>query len=217
VNSVRVTVIDYGIGNLYSVRRAFEHCGAQVTFTSDAAGITTAERLVLPGVGAFADGMAGLREQGLVQPLRAYAASKRPLLGICLGMQMLTSVSEEFGLHAGLDLIPGRVVPISATNSAGEQQKIPNIGWSAIIPANGATWRGTPLEPIASGTPMYLVHSYHVVPSDPVNLLAQCQYGGRLVTTAIRMGKIFGFQFHPEKSGVVGLNVMAAFLRTAGA
>src|SRR5215510_6456576 len=112
MTAMRVTVIDYGIGNLYSVQRALESCDAAVSMASDAAGIDASERLVLPGVGAFADGMQGLRERGLIEPLRRYAASGRPLLGICLGMQMLATVSEEFGSHEGLGVIPGRVLAI---------------------------------------------------------------------------------------------------------
>ena len=116
---MQVTVIDYGIGNLFSVARALEHCGAEVKVSADPAVIEAAPRLVLPGVGAFADGMQGLRERGLVETILRYAASSRPLLGICLGMQMLASVSEEFGEHAGLGLIPGRVVPVPSTTTQG--------------------------------------------------------------------------------------------------
>lgn len=211
----QVTVVDYGIGNLYSVRRAFEHSGAEVTLSSDPAAIAAAPRLVLPGVGAFADGMAGLRELGLVEPLRAYAASGRPLLGICLGMQMLASASEEFGEHEGLGLIPGRVVPVAATTTGGQAHKIPHIGWSAIAPAPGADWRGTPLAGTPAGTAVYLVHSFHVVPDDPAHALADCDYGGHRVTAAIGRGVIFGCQFHPEKSGPQGLRMLAAFLGIA--
>lgn len=208
-----VTVVDYGIGNLYSVRRALETSGAEVRMASDAAGIAGAERLVLPGVGAFADGMQGLHERGLVEPLRRYGASGRPLLGICLGMQMLATVSEEFGVHHGLGLIPGRVVPIPGRTTAGTALKIPHIGWSAISPSGKAEWQGTLLEATAPGTPVYLVHSYHVVPEDADHRLADCDYGGQRITAAIRRGAIAGCQFHPEKSGPAGLDMLAAFLR----
>ena len=128
--SISVTVIDYGVGNLLSVSRALEHCGAQVDLADNPAQIARAHRLVLPGVGAFKDGMDGLRERALVEPIRQYASGGRPLLGICLGMQLLLDVSEEFGAHEGLGLIPGRVAAIPATTADGVPHKIPHIGWN---------------------------------------------------------------------------------------
>ena len=207
-----VTVVDYGIGNLYSVRRALECCGAEVRLTADRALIAAADRLVLPGVGAFADGMSGLRERGLVDPIREFAASGRPLLGICLGMQMLASVSEEFGSHQGLAIIPGRVVAVPASTIAGERHKIPNIGWRELHPAPDADWSRTALASTAPGRSVYLVHSFHFVPDDPRHLLAYCDYGGYQITAAIGSGRIIGCQFHPEKSAAVGLAVLARFL-----
>lgn len=212
MSSPHVTVVDYGIGNLYSVGRALEHCGAIVTFAQDAAAVTAATRLVLPGVGAFSDGMKGLRERGLADAIRQYAASGRPLLGICLGMQMLASVSEEFGEHAGLDIIPGRVVPVPGSTSGGQPQKTPHIGWNTLQPAPGARWTDTPLAETPPGTAVYLVHSFHVRPENPAHLLAVCDYGGHAITAAIGRGAILGCQFHPEKSGPAGLKVLAGFV-----
>jgi glutamine amidotransferase len=183
-----------------------------VTISSDAAEIAAARRLVLPGVGAFEDGMRGLREHGLLDAIRAHAAADRPLLGICLGMQMLARVSQEFGTHEGLGLIEGRVVPVPATTTAGALQKIPHIGWSAIRPALGAQWEGTPLAGVHPGTAVYLVHSFHVVATRPGDMLAVCDYGGHEVTAAIRSGHVTGCQFHPEKSGEAGLGVLRSFL-----
>jgi len=210
---MQVTVVDYGIGNLYSVRRALERCGAEVTLTADAAQIEAAPRLVLPGVGAFADGMRGLRERGLVEPIRRYAASRQPLLGICLGMQMLASVSEEFGRHEGLVLIPGRVVAVPDKTTGGQAQKIPHIGWNGLRAAPGADWSDSLLTGTPQGTAVYLVHSYSVVPDDPQHRLADCVYGGHRIAAAIRNGRIVGCQFHPEKSGEAGLKMLAQFLR----
>lgn len=212
MRETKVTVVDYGLGNLYSVQRALETCGAHVSVTSVPEEIEAAERLVLPGVGAFADGMQGLYERELVEPLRKYAGTGRPLLGICLGMQMLATASEEFGEHAGLSFIPGRVVAIADKTVDGRPHKIPHIGWTSLMPAAGTQWSGTPLEETVTGTPVYLVHSYHVVPRDPVHLLAECEYGGHRITAAICTGKIFGFQFHPEKSGPAGLAILRRFL-----
>lgn len=208
-----VTVIDYGIGNIYSVRRALEHCGAEVQLSSKEAEIAVADRVILPGVGAFADGMTGLRDRNLVDAILRFAATGRPILGICLGMQMLATCSEEFGEHQGLGLIPGRVVKISDRTIEGRPHKIPHIGWSEIFPASGNDWRATVLEDTPEGTPVYLVHSFHLVPEAPADLLAGCTYGGHLITAAVRSGNIFGAQFHPEKSGKAGLQMLAAFLR----
>jgi len=215
--SNRVTVVDYGIGNLYSVQRAFESCGAEVSFASDAQGLDEAERVVLPGVGAFADGMQGLRDRGLIDPLRRVAASGRPMLAICLGMQMLATASEEFGRHEGLSIIPGKVVSIPDRDATGRAQKIPHVGWNVLAVPPGTEWRGSLLQNTSPGTAVYLVHSYHVVTDDPANLLATCEYGGHQITAAIRSGKIFGCQFHPEKSGREGLKILESFLRIEAA
>ena len=207
-----VTLIDYGIGNLYSVQRALECCGATVTVSADPNGIDTAQRLVLPGVGAFADGMAELHQRGLVEPLRRYAASNRPLLGICLGMQMLATASTEFGEHAGLGLIPGRVLPVPNLDIEGRPQKIPHIGWSGLMHPTGIDWQNSMLGSTADGTTVYLVHSFHLVPDNAAHRLADCDYGGHRISAAVRAGSVVGCQFHPEKSGPAGLKMLARFL-----
>ena len=213
MNKPAVTVVDYGVGNLFSVQRALEHCGASVQLSSRDADIAAADRIILPGVGAFADGMQGLRDRGLIEPISRFAATGRPMLGICLGMQMLATTSEEFGESMGLGLIPGRVRQVPTSTVEGQPHKIPHIGWSEIAHASGGGWDGTILEDTAEGTPVYLVHSFHLVPDDPAHLLADCGYGGHRVTAAVRSDKIFGAQFHPEKSGKEGLKMLAAFLR----
>lgn len=211
--SPSVTIVDYGIGNLYSVQRALEHCGANVCITSAPHGIDSADRLVLPGVGAFEDGMKGLRERSLVEPLRRYAASGKHLLGICLGMQMLATMSEEFGLHEGLGIVPGRVVAVPAATVAGQPQKIPHIGWTALLrPRPDCDWRGSILEFTPEGTAVYVVHSFAVVPHDPAHRLADCEYGGHRLCVALRKDNVFGAQFHPEKSGPAGLGMLSRFL-----
>jgi glutamine amidotransferase len=213
VSRPEITVVDYGIGNLFSVTRALEYCGANVRMSSKAVDIVSADRLLLPGVGAFADGMQGLRDRDFIEPLMQFAATGRPLLGICLGMQMLATASEEFGEHPGLGLIPGRVKQVPTRTIEGNPHKIPHIGWSEIYPTSDGGWKGTILEDTAAGAPVYLVHSFHHVPENPAHLLADCDYGGHRVTAAIRSGPILGAQFHPEKSGSEGLKMMAAFLR----
>jgi glutamine amidotransferase len=207
----RVTVVDYGVGNLLSVARALEHCGAEVQLAETPAQVREARLLVLPGVGAFADGMHELRSRGLDQPVVEFARSGRPLLGICLGMQMLLEASEEFGEHEGLGIIPGRVCAIPATASDGRPHKIPHIGWTSLLPASD--WRGTILEGIAPESETYFVHTFTAVPADAKHRLADADYDGRLIFAALRHGSVFGCQVHPEKSGETGLKVRANFIR----
>lgn len=211
--TARVLIVDYGVGNLYSVQRALEYCGAhEIQISSNPADIEAAERLVLPGVGAFKDGMEGLAACGLVEPILRYAASGRPLLGICLGMQMLATQSEEFGNHSGLNLIPGRVVAIPAMREDGNTRKIPYIGWSKLTRADGTPPAPTVLDSIGGDDAVYLVHSYHVLPDNADDLIATYDFEGLAITAAIKRGNVTGLQFHPEKSGQVGLDIISAFL-----
>lgn len=209
-----ITLIDYGIGNLFSVRRALEHCGADVVVADAPALIAKASRLVLPGVGAFADGMQGLAAKGLDQAVLEFAASGRPLLGICLGMQMLATVSEEFGEHEGLGIIPGKVVAIPAIGADGRPHKIPHVGWASLeMPDSLPEWEGSILADVKSGDAVYLVHSYTMLPDNPAYRLADCHYDGRLIAAAVRKGNVYGCQFHPEKSGPVGLAILKRFIQ----
>ena len=208
-----VTIVDYGMGNLFSVSRAVERCGAEAVLTDTAAGIDDAKWLILPGVGAFADGMQGLRSRGLVEPLRRYAASQRPLLGICLGMQMMLEVGLEFGTHEGLGLIAGRVESVPTLTASGERHKVPHIGWSGLqLPPGRNGWNNTILRDIAPGAAAYFVHSFMAVPTDPANRLADADYDGVVVGAAIARDLVVGCQFHPEKSGEVGLAILGTFL-----
>lgn len=210
----RVTILDYGVGNLYSVQRAFEVCGASnVVITSDPDTVKKADRLVLPGVGAFADGMRGLRDHGLDQAICEFANSGRPLLGICLGMQMLATASEEFGEHTGLNLIPGRVTPIPSKGLDGSNLKIPFVGWSSLDCQPDAHLEGGILESLTAKQAVYLVHSFQFLPANQGNILGTYQYGGYDVTAAIVKKNIIGLQFHPEKSGKIGLSILSNFLK----
>lgn len=209
-----VVVIDYGVGNLLSVRRGLEHCGAQVTVTADLEAILGAARVVLPGVGAFANGMAELRKPGLDQVVRQLAASGKPLLGICLGMQMLLDESTEFGITKGLGLIPGKVIAVPSEGAGGEPHKIPHIGWNALLPSPGCeNWNCGLLQDIDSGDAVYFVHSFMASPLDPAHHVADCLYDGIRVAAVIARDNVMGCQFHPEKSGEVGLNILRRFLR----
>lgn len=209
-----VTVIDYGVGNLLSVRRGLEYCGATVTVTADPDRILCAERVVLPGVGAFGGAMQALAGLGLLDVIREIAARQTPLLGICLGMQLLLDESEEFGITPGLGLIPGRVIPVPAVTSTGEPQKIPHIGWSALLPPAQqlqSGWDGTVLQDNRPGEAAYFVHSFMAVPADIKYRVADCSYGSHLIPAVIRRDRITGCQFHPEKSGEVGLKILRKF------
>ena len=171
---MKVTVIDYGLSNLLSVRHAFAHFGAETLLTSDPADVLAAEKLVLPGVGAFKDGMDGLARLGLVEPIRQKAAAGTPLLGICLGMQMLFDESEEFGRHKGLGLIPGRVVKIPDTDVDGHPQKVPHISWDPLYPGGGRTdFSGTALAALKPGEECYFIHSYEAKPGTEESILAK--------------------------------------------
>jgi glutamine amidotransferase len=207
----RVLVVDYGSGNLYSVRRALESCGADadIDVSADPAALATADRLVVPGVGAFADAMHGFTARGWVEPVRRYAASGRPLLGICVGMQMLMAASEEFGVHEGLGLIPGRVVAIPRQDTDGARLKVPSIGWTPIEVADGAP---PSLRDHPAGGAVYLVHSFHALPDDPRHRVATYAFGVHAVTAAVARDNILGLQFHPEKSGAAGLAIMRRFV-----
>jgi glutamine amidotransferase len=216
--NARVVVVDYGVGNLLSVCRAFEACGASVDLTGVAGRIAAAERLVVPGVGAFGDCMHELKRRGLVAPILDFIASGRPLLGICVGMQMLMEVGEEFGEHAGLGVVPGRVRAIPATGADGTPHKIPHIGWNALAkPAASTMWDGTILDDIPPGAHCYFVHSFTAEPTEGHHRLADCDYDGRRVSAVLRLGNVYGTQFHPEKSGETGLRILRNFLEVVHA
>ena len=211
--TVTVTIVDYGLGNLFSVSRAIERAGAAALITGDPAAIERATHLILPGVGAFLDGMAGLHQRELVEPLRRYGQSGRPLLGICLGMQLLFDLSEEFGRHEGLGLVPGQVRAIPATGTDGRPHRIPHVGWSELqAPPARRDWGDSLLADVAPGTSVYFVHSFTAYPADPADRLADCDYDGRPISAAVARGRLTGCQFHPEKSGEAGLGILRRFV-----
>ena len=201
---MKVLIINYGMGNLGSVRRAFEECGADVLVSSDPADLPKAERIVLPGVGAFADGMAHLDSAGWPEPLRL--ALRNPgvhLLGICLGMQLLATKGYEGGETDGLGLIPGIVNRLQPTNG----ERVPHIGWNEV-----RSDCCTPLlKGIPTGTDFYFVHSYHFQPTEATHVVATTPYCGDFVSV-IGAGNVFGTQFHPEKSSKPGFGLIRNFL-----
>jgi glutamine amidotransferase len=195
-----IAIIDYGMGNLHSVSKAVERLGCEMAVTSDPLQILAADGAILPGVGAFGDAMANLRETGLADTVKAYAASGKPLLGICLGMQLLFTESEEHGHHQGLDLLPGRVVRFQGS------YKVPHMGWNEL-----SFVQPSPLfEGVAPGH-VYFVHSYHALPEQSSDLLAVTDYH-QPVTAIVGRGSVYGMQFHPEKSGELGMALLERFV-----
>lgn len=213
--SPQVVVADYGMGNVLSVCRAIEHCNGRVVLTGDTKKIENADRLVLPGVGAFADCAKTLDKCGLVGTIARFIETGRPFLGICVGMQILLDHSEEFGLTKGLSAIPGNVAQIPTSGSNGSARKIPHIGWAGLtVPntANADRWNNTILENTKPHTYVYFVHSFSAAPTDPAHVLAAVDYQGFAITAAVHHQNIFGTQFHPEKSGPAGLDILNRFL-----
>jgi len=185
-------------------------CGGEVDLSALAQSIRAADRVVLPGVGAFSDAMDGMNKTGLASALVEFARTGRPLLGICLGMQMLMTASEEFGTRPGLGLISGPVVQIPRRVGL----KVPHTGWSEIYPSTPGAWNSTILAEAAPGTPVYFVHSYSAIPDNESDRLADVNYGGFRVSAAVRRDNVTGCQFHPEKSGTVGLAILRSFLNS---
>jgi glutamine amidotransferase len=211
--TTKVTVIDYGASNLLNVVRALEHCGAEVLIADQPETIINADRLVLPGVGAFADGMAGLQNKKLAEPIRFFCEKGNPFLGICLGMQMMLDSSDEFGRHKGLGLVPGKVISIPALGTNGEPHKIPHIGWNELrYPEKGGNWDNSLFSKLCPGSSMYFVHSFMAVPNNDRHRLADCDYDGQSICAAIHSDNITGCQFHPEKSGELGLTIIKEFI-----
>ena len=196
-----IAIIDYGMGNLHSVSKAVERLGYDVCVAADSERILSADAAILPGVGAFGDAMENLRRSGLAETVLRYTATGKPLLGICLGMQLLFSRSEEHGVHKGLNLLPGQVVRFRG------DYKVPHMGWNRL-----KFVQDSPLFAGAEEGYVYFVHSYHVLPDEPSDLLATTDYY-QAVTAIVGRKHIYGMQFHPEKSGSVGLKLLHNFLK----
>ncbi len=208
-----IAIIDYDMGNLRSVQKGFERVGHEALITRSPREILDADHVVLPGVGAFKDCMTNLKEYGLIEPILRAIASGKPFLGICLGLQLLFTESEEFGRHNGLDVIKGRVVRFpeglqgpSASGSGLERLKIPHMGWNSI----SIKKRPPVLDGIDDGSYFYFVHSYYVMPEDDEVIATTTDYGIEF-TSSIRRDNIFACQFHPEKSQTVGLKLLKNF------
>jgi glutamine amidotransferase len=205
-----IAIVDYGMGNLYSVRRACEEAGMVGRITSSAAEVLSADAVILPGVGAFPDAMATLHRLDLISVLRDIAQSGKPLIGICLGMQLLMSESEEFGASKGLDIIRGTVKWIRCVDQEGNRMKVPQVGWNTIRRPEWFEedrWTQSALKGLVDGTFMYFVHSLVVQPEERAVCLAVTRYGSVEFCSALQHGNVFACQFHPERSGDVGLQL----------
>lgn len=209
--SRNVTLIDYGAGNLLNVQRAFEHQGATVDIATRPEQIEQAERLVFPGVGAFPEAMQQLQAQDLVEAIQQ-AANDKPFLGICLGMQMMLDEGEEFEKTPGLGLLPGRVERLPERGVNGQNMTVPHMGWASIQP-NKTSWQGSLLEAVPESNAFYFVHSYYADVANNADQLAVFDFGGHAITAAIQRDNKIGCQFHPEKSGELGLKLVEAFLK----
>ena len=212
MNTPEVTIIDYGVGNILSVQRGLEYCGAKVLITSNPELILSSKRVVLPGVGAFPNAMEALNKLKLISVVQELDKLGIPLLAICLGMQLLMDQSDEFGVTDGLGLIPGRVVAVPVKTTAGDIQKIPHIGWSSLHPSGESeNWDETLMQENQPGDAAYFVHSFMAQPSNQSNQVAHTFYGGHRISAVISKNQITGCQFHPEKSGEVGLKILRKF------
>ena len=204
---VSAVIVDFGLGNLYSVKHACEHVGIQATISHSKVVIERADAIILPGIGAFGDAISSLTKRGLVTVLRDAALSGRPMIGICLGMQLLMTESQEFGRHPGLGLVEGQVVRFTDPVEGNAKLKVPQVGWNRILEDGSLKWADTPLAGLRSGEFMYFVHSYYVQPKDSGVVLATTRYGNVEFCSSLMAKNIFATQFHPERSGRYGLQI----------
>ncbi|OGN10628.1 MAG: imidazole glycerol phosphate synthase, glutamine amidotransferase subunit [Candidatus Yanofskybacteria bacterium RIFCSPHIGHO2_02_FULL_41_11] len=207
LKTIRVAIVDYGIGNLYSLRKACAKFTENAVISEDPDVISSADAIILPGVGAFKAGMEGLKKRNLVKIIKRITASGKPILGICLGAQLMLEKGYEFGEFNGLGLIPGKVVPLPSLKNA----KIPQIGWNKLRFYK----KSSLFDSLNPKSYVYFVHSYILKPASRSNILAETSYGGYKFCSAIKSGNAYGTQFHPEKSGVVGLKIIENFIKLA--
>jgi glutamine amidotransferase len=207
----RAAIIDFGGGNLYNVRRACLHVGLDGFITDDAREAEEADALILPGVGAMAQAVERLQRAGLSTVVAEASDAGIPILGVCLGFQLLMARGTEFGEYAGLGFFPGSVERFPGTDTDGKLLRVPHIGWSAVRPPQGKSWENSLLADVPVGSSMYFVHSYFVKPESASDVIAVASYGGREFAAAMESGNTFASQFHPERSGGIGLRVYERF------
>jgi imidazole glycerol-phosphate synthase subunit HisH len=211
-NKNQIAIIDYEMGNLFSVKRACEQVDLYPLVTADAAVIMKSDAIILPGVGAFGDAMSNLKKLDLTTPIKEFIKSGRLFIGVCLGMQLLMSESEEFGCHKGLDIIKGTVVKFPIVGNEQRAIKVPQVGWNRIyrpLHADDEFWQNSLFRGIPNDEYMYFVHSFYTEPEDPKVTLSFTNYEGVEYSSSIFLDNIFACQFHPEKSATAGMKIYA--------
>lgn len=204
---IKVVIIDYGLGNLFSINNACKLVGLNTIISKNIDVINNADAVILPGVGAFGDAMNSLNNNNLTESILNFVKTGKPFLGICLGMQLLFSESEEFGTNKGLNLIKGRVVKFPSIKNNGEKIRVPQIQWNQIYSEDNNRWNNSPLKNIAEGSYMHFVHSYFAIPEDTNEILTYTEYEGIKYASAVKKDNIIGIQFHPEKSAKEGIKI----------
>jgi len=215
---IQVAIIDFGMGNLFSIKRACEHAGLRAVITCDSTDLLKSDAVILPGVGAFGDAMESIESLDLVNPIKEFINTGKPFMGICLGMQLLLTESKEFGVYKGLDVISGSVERFLPKNNTGKKVKVPQTGWNRLAkPAEkNNSWNNSPLEGIEEGVFMYFVHSYYVVPKSQECILSYTDYEGVQYCSSLKQKNIFACQFHPERSSIQGLKIYENWAKEVG-
>jgi imidazole glycerol-phosphate synthase subunit HisH len=206
----RICVIDYDLGNVKSILMGLKKVGAHPVLSKEEDEILSSDAVVLPGVGAFNVGMENLKKYALIEKISRFVRTGKPLLGICLGMQLLMDEGEEFGYSKGLGLLRGKVTKLSLKE--GHKERIPHVGWNMIDEPEESRWRGTILNGLEAKSGVYFVHSFRAEPADPGDILSTTFYGGKHFCSSVHKGNIYGCQFHPEKSAAVGLRILENFV-----
>jgi glutamine amidotransferase len=209
----KIVILDYGLGNLFSVQHVCKYLGYETLVTKDRKDLEDADAVILPGVGAFGDAIQSIRSLDLEAPLKDFIEGGKPFMGVCLGMQLLFSESEEFGNNKGLNIIQGRIKKFPSANPAGKKIRVPQISWNNISEVSGGVpWGSSPLSSIESGSSMYFVHSYYAEPSESSVILSQTEYEGITYCSSIKHRNVFAAQFHPEKSAAQGIEIYKNWL-----
>lgn len=205
----KIIIVDYGLGNLFSVQHAFRHLGIETYVTSDKNKIREADAIVLPGVGAFGEAMNNLVSLELVEPIKEFVATGKSFLGVCLGMQLLFEESEEFGSSKGLGIIQGTIKKFSSLDKSGNPLRVPQIAWNKILKPSDSkfVWEQTVLKGVKEEEYMYFVHSYYTSPANRENILTETEYDGFRYCSSVLKDNVFAAQFHPEKSAEEGLKI----------
>lgn len=206
---MKVAIIDYQLSNLFSVKHTLDYLDVENQITSDKNIIASSDAAIIPGVGAFGDAMKNLQNLGLLNLIKEFISSKRPFMGVCLGMQLLFSQSEEFGTHKGLNIIPGKVKKFTSKKKI---IKVPQIGWNQIFKSKNS-WENSPLKNIKNGEFMYFVHSYFVEPEDKSVILSETTYENIKYCSSLLSNNVFATQFHPEKSGLEGIKIYKDWIK----